>query len=166
MSDTLTVKGFAGLGQVVQQNRKQVTRKLTADTQKREYRTFTNKSAILAAMADSIDKAGVTDGALMTAYQVVVASGLIQQGQGYGPWSPFWTLAEAGVTAETLTKLEAAGLTKSTISVSKNGRRYRIHCARLFFTDASPVKRVKSDSGIAQVMAMLADDDESTGTKG
>lgn len=139
---TLTVKGLAGLGAVVQQRR--TTRKANRpEPQAREYKSFETAEAIGEAMESAIEDAGVTDETLIEAYERIVAGGLLRQGEGEQPWT-FGN--QTGVGRELALRLELAGLIKT-------GRKGSA-VARIFFTDAGNVKRVK-DSGIDAVVQML-----------
>ena len=134
----LKVKGLAGLGQVVRHKRTKQTPQV-----EREYRHFATSEAIGEAMQSAIEDAAITDKTLIEAYERIVAGGLLRQGDGEQPWT-FGN--QTGVARELALKLELAGLIKT-------GRKGSA-VARLFFTDASNVKRVK-DSGIDSVVAML-----------
>ena len=149
----MNVKSLAGIGSVVPQkkgNRKQVEK----EQPKREYREFADMDAVNGAMEAAIDAASVTDDDTITAYQNVVAGGLLSQSEGYGPWVPAYKLVQAGSNADTLLKAEAAGLIKRTVASGNKGR-YSIYCARLFFLDAGNVKRTTADNGIGAITAMF-----------
>ena len=139
----LKVKALAGLGQV-----RQTRRKVTRNTPEREYRTFSSKAETTAAMESAIEDAKVTDDALIKAYHRIVAGGLLRQGEGEQPWT-FGN--QTGVGRDAALRLELAGLIKT-------GRKGSA-VARIFFTDAGNVKRVK-DNGIDAAVAWLESDDD------
>lgn len=131
-------QGLAGLGQV-----RKAKRTMSKPQVEREYRSYETQEAIQDAVESAIDDAGVTDETLIDAYHRVVAGGLLRQGEGEQPWT-FGN--QTGVGRELALKLELAGLIKT-------GRKGSA-VARIFFTDAGNVKRVK-DSGIDAVVNML-----------
>ena len=148
---TLTVKGLAGLGEVMQHQRRSSKRK--APQVEREYRQFGTAESIQHAMQSAIEDAGVDDEVLVTAYERIVAGGLLRQEEGEQPWT-FGN--QTGVPRDVALKLELAGLIKT-------GRKGSA-VARIFFIDAGNVRRVK-DSSIDAVIAMLHKG-RSTGTEG
>ena len=150
----LRVQALAGIGQALRSSRSKRTRQPVQPD--REYRTFTTKAAITAAMEGAIRDAKVDDPTLIRAYHRIVGGGLLRQREGEQPWT-FGN--QTGVGREIALRLELAGLIKT-------GRKGSC-VARLFFMDAGNVRKVKNNE-IDEMVEWLgvSDDDEATGTDG